>query len=267
VTTVELPIPPVEMRALVGGRGVEDYENPTGEAVYPYLPAGAYQAVFDFGSGCGRVARQLMLQSSPPERYVGIDLHLGMTQWCQRNLQPAASGFVFHHHDVFNPGFNPDPDKPRHLPFPVESNDFSLVNAWSVFTHLPQPQTEFYMAEVARILREDGYVHMTAFLFEKSGFPMMQDAQNALYINLDDPTNAVIYDRQWLLGLADSVGLKVTWVQPPSLRGFQWHLVLRHNSASDSAVELPEDLAPTGRQPPPLTSQAPHLIGVEDEPR
>ena len=46
------------------------------------------------------------------------------------------------------------------------------------------------------MLRDGGIAVTTFFLFDKAGFPMMQEFQNAPYINLDDPTNAVIFDRE-----------------------------------------------------------------------
>jgi SAM-dependent methyltransferase len=83
-SSAEIPIPPLELRELVGLPDASFYDNPTGELVYPYLPAKAYASVFDFGCGCGRVARQLMLQHPRPQRYLGIDLHRGMIAWCGR---------------------------------------------------------------------------------------------------------------------------------------------------------------------------------------
>jgi 16S rRNA G1207 methylase RsmC len=65
------------MRELVGPTDPTEFDNPSGNLVYPYLPADAYEAVLDFGCGCGRVARQLIQQSRPPQRYLGIDLHRG----------------------------------------------------------------------------------------------------------------------------------------------------------------------------------------------
>lgn len=85
------------------------YDNPSGSLTYPYLPPTAYEAVFDFGCGCGRVARRLMLQRRRPSRYVGIDLHAGMINWCRKNLAPQAPEFTFLHHDVYNVHFNPGP--------------------------------------------------------------------------------------------------------------------------------------------------------------
>jgi SAM-dependent methyltransferase len=247
----EVPIPPLELRELVGLTDPNYYDNPTGELIYPYLPAHSYERVFDFGCGCGRVARQLMLQKARPRRYLGIDIHRGMIAWCREHLTPLAPNFEFRHHDVFSPGLNPT-GSARVAPLPAEDGEFSLVQAWSIFTHLTQEQAEHYLREVARILRPDGLLHSTWFLFDKRYFPMMQDFQNTLFINDIDPTNAVIYDREWLPEAARSAGLLITEAFAPKVRGFQWTLVLTPPRAGVAEIELPEDEAPFGREPPPL---------------
>jgi hypothetical protein len=45
-------------------------------------------------------------------RYIGFDLHEGMIQWCKQEISSRAANFEFHHHDIYNAGFNPDPEKP-----------------------------------------------------------------------------------------------------------------------------------------------------------
>lgn len=251
--TQEIPIPPYGMRQFVGPTDPKLFDNPTGRLVFPYVPAEAYEQFFDFGCGCGRIARQLIQQRQPPSRYVGIDLHRGMIEWCKANLQPFAPRFEFYHHDVVNVGFNPGAEKAPFLPFPVEDDQFTLVNAWSVFTHLVEPAARHYFAEVARVLRKpDGIFHSTWFLFDKTDYPMMQEFQNALYINEIDPTNAVIFDKAWVRTMANEVGLTITWVKPPSVRGFQWVMLMRPTGDGIEEVEFPEDKAPAGIMRPPV---------------
>lgn len=48
---------------------------------------------------------------------------------------------------------------------------------------------------------------------------MMHDFQNTLYINIEDPTNATIFDRQWLQLSLRNLGLVVVRVVQPELRG------------------------------------------------
>jgi 2-polyprenyl-3-methyl-5-hydroxy-6-metoxy-1,4-benzoquinol methylase len=241
-----LPLPPDEMRALVTTAGVNHFDNPTRKPIFSDIPLHQYETVFDFGCGCGRLARQLLQQIPSPRKYVGIDLHLGMIKWCQENLQPRATGFEFIHHDVNEIVFNPGENKARVLPFPVQDSSFKLVIAASVFTHLLEEQTEYYLKEVARILDPNGVFVSTWFLFDKRYFPMMQDFQNALFINLTHPANAVVVDANWLQQIVKEVGLKIVQVYLPPIRGFQWQVHMVPRNSDRVEVDFPEDSAPFG---------------------
>lgn len=245
-----LPMPPFAMRELVGPTAERDFDNPTGAIPIPGITEEESKSIFDFGCGCGRLARQLLQMASPPDRYVGIDVHRGMISWCRKHLEPLNPGFRFHHHNVYNRLFNPKA-KARVAPFPVDQERFRSVVAWSVFTHLLQDEVEFYLREIARSLARSGILVSTWFLFDRSDFPMLQDFQAALYINPDDPTNAVIFDRQWLQQLTKDVGLTITVVKPPAIRGYQWEIHMRPSESGMQEVAFPPDRAPIGSLPPP----------------
>lgn len=247
----EIPLPPMDMRVLVGPTAKEAFDNPSGELIFPGLPETAWEKVLDFGCGCGRLARQLLQQRPRPREYVGIDLHRGMIRWCETNLTPHDPGFRFVHQDIFNPGFNPEGTLTV-ANFPVPDHSVSLVLAWSVFTHLLEDHVVFYLKEMSRVLQPQGWAILTCFLFEKKAFPMMQDFQNALYINLQDPSNAVILDRDWFRSQLRSAGLVPVEVKPPTIRGFQWVIRLRPAASGAEEVDFPEDRAPFGSQPSPL---------------
>ena len=253
----ELPVPPREMRALVGPTDVAAFDNPSGGLVFPYLDASVYRSVFDFGCGCGRVARQLIQQQERPQRYVGVDLHAGMIRWCQEQLTPRAPEFEFVHHDVFDDSFNPGDGTPRFAPFPVRDGEFTLVNAISVFTHLTEEQAPHYMREAARILADDGVVHASFFLLDKRTFPFMQAHTNALYVSWEHPSAAVVFDRGWVMASARAAGLTVVAAHPPSIRGYQWILEMRRSRPGLSEIELPPDSAPLGEVTiPPMPPDA-----------
>ena len=188
-----------------------------------------------------------------------------MVQWCQENLAPHTEGFEFIHHDVYSPCLNPDPLRPWVAPLPVDDGICTLIEATSVFTHLVEGQTEHYLDEVVRVLAPNGRLISTWFLFEKDGFPYMQDSQNALYINDRDPTNAVAYDRTWLQAALASRGLMIAQAQPPAVRGFHWHLDIVQATAGAAPFELPEDTAPPGRRPPPLLRQGADRFGLDGD--
>jgi SAM-dependent methyltransferase len=216
----ELPLPPYELREIVGPTDPAEFDNPSGGLVYPDLGPDAHRRVFDFGCGCGRIARQLLQQDSPPERYVGVDLHRKLVAWCADNLEPHAESFQFHHHDVFNATFNPGRSKPPTAPFPVPDGEFTLVNAWSVFTHLVQSQVAHYLGECSRLLAPGGVLQASFFLFDKREFAMLGSAQQALYGDDRDPTAAAIFDRAWVLEQIRAAGLTLRAAKPPKLRGY-----------------------------------------------
>lgn len=242
--TDELPFPPLKMREAVGPTDLSAFDNPDGAPIFPQIPAAAFESVFDFGCGCGRLARQLIQQQPRPQRYLGIDLHGPLVEWCGQNLAPHAPGFEFRHHDVHYPSWNPGEGKPETAPFPAADASHSLVLAYSVFTHLTQAHAEYYLGEVKRVLAPGGAFFSTWFLFDKLLFPMMQEFQNALYINELNPANAVIFDREWLVDAARRNGLAIVDAEPPEVRGFQWHLLLTAAGDGVEEVELPPDEAP-----------------------
>jgi SAM-dependent methyltransferase len=241
-----LPMPPLEMRVLVGPTDESFFENPGGKQIFEGLvPAVCYESVLDIGSGCGRLARQLMLQNPRPHRYLGFDPHRGMVQWCQQHLTLAAPSFEFVHQDIDCP-FNPGSDKPQILPFPAAA-PATLMIATSVYTHLFADQTLFYLTETRRLLAPGGRAVTTWFLFDKRYFPFMQESQNELFINRFDPWNAVIYDRAWLLATIAACSLRLVRAVPPAVRGHQWMLVLARDDDDQPPVSLPDhDDAPFG---------------------
>jgi SAM-dependent methyltransferase len=248
------------MRALVGPTEESAFDNPSGDPVYPNLPA---ERVLDFGCGCGRVARRMIQQREQPERYLGIDLHRGMIEWCRENLAPHAPQFRFEHHDVYNPGFNPHA-APYFQTLPAEDSSFSLVVAISVFTHVLQDEVPRYLREVSRVLEPGGAFIGTWFTFERGDFPMLQEFQHALYINLQDPTNAVIFDRPWIRAMAAEAGLVMTKITPPPIRGYHWQVEMRHAESGAVEAEWPPDDALPSAAPPPEAPREAHKIGLLD---
>jgi len=243
------PLPPHELRVLVGPTDDQYYDNPTRAPMYN-LPAAAFDFVLDWGCGCGRLARRMLQQEAPPRRYLGVDLHRGMVRWCREHLAPCAPGFEFVHHDVYNVGLNPH-GAAEALPLPAPDRAVSFFIAVSVFTHVLEPAAAFYLGELARVLRPNGVAMTTWFLFDKVDFPMMQESQNTLFINDVDPTNAVIYDRGFLRRTLREKGLAIWRVEQPDVRGFQWRVWLAPLGERPE-VELPADAAAPGVRRAPL---------------
>jgi SAM-dependent methyltransferase len=238
------PLPPPHFRRLVTTNDAVFELANSSALIDPYLTdPRQYRAVFDFGCGCGRIARQLLVQNPRPKRYLGIDIHSGMVKWCRNALSPLDPAFQFQHHDVWNLGIAPENKRQSTAPFPAGAREFSYVIAHSVFTHIYKEQTEFYLGEISRILAEDGIARTTWFLFDPLTFPMLFEHQVCLYVNEIDPTNAVIYDWAWMLRTVRSRGLKVVHTEPPTVRGHQWNVHLALRTRENEPDAFPEDRA------------------------
>lgn len=212
---------------MVGPTDPADFDNPSGTPIYAGygIPLSSYATVFDFGCGCGRLARCLLQQVPRPTRYVGIDVHEGLIEWCRNNLSPVDPRFQFLHHDVYSPYYAPGNSLRLALPFPVDVATVSLVIAHSVFTHLTKNQAEYYLSEIARILAPEGLAFTSWFFFDRASFPFLPDVY-CLYTSEADFGQAVLFDREWFIATLRNVGLGVLSTQPPMVAGHQWTVFL-----------------------------------------
>lgn len=230
---IDIPIPPLELRRMVGPTDPEDFDNPSGSPIYVEfnLPLELYDTVFDFGCGCGRLARRLLQQTPRPRRYIGVDPHRGMIDWCKNNLSPVNDNFQFFHHDVYSPGYAPQNSLRLAEPFPAEDQSVSLFIAHSVFTHLCRQQTEYYLSELRRVLKPNGVAFTSWFFFDNASFPFLREGPFCLYTSEEDFSQAVIYDRQWFLDAVQYRNLAVSRTIPPGIAGHQWMVFLGHRTA------------------------------------
>ena len=241
-----IPMPPLELRRMVGPTDPEAFDNPSSEPIYAGygLPVDVYESVFDFGCGCGRVARQLLQQNPRPRRYVGIDVHRGMIDWCKQHLSPRDPNFEFFHHDVYAPGYAPGNSLQLAQPFPGQDGQFSLLIAHSVFTHLFRRQTEYYLRKVARVLKPKGVAFTSWFFFDRYSFPFLVDGPVCLFTGEINPAEAVIYDRQWFINTVRRLGLGVRSTRLPVVAGHQWYVFLvRRNLDMVDQFPLEEEAA------------------------
>jgi hypothetical protein len=149
-----------------------------------------------------------------------------MIEWCQGNLTPLNPAFQFMHHDVYSLSLAPENSPRRTLPIPAADSSFTLVIAYSVFTHLLQEQTRFYLRELRRVMRSDGILYSTWFFFYRQDFPVLAEYQNTLFVNEIDPTQAVYYDYNWFLSAANTAGLHPKSFIPPTTKNFQWCVLM-----------------------------------------
>ena len=99
--------------------------------------------ILDFGCGCGRTLRWLLLRH-PNSEFHGVDVDLEAIKWCTKHLKPGR----FQATSPFPP-----------LPFP--NNHFDIVYSISVFTHLDECMQDVWLSELSRVLKPDGVLVLT----------------------------------------------------------------------------------------------------------
>jgi SAM-dependent methyltransferase len=98
--------------------------------------------LLDFGCGCGRIARHIP-RLLPQARVSGIDIDASAVAWCAGHLEGDWQVSA------------PDP------PSDLAPGSFDVIYAVSVFTHLPEERQRRWIAELHRLLREDGLLIVT----------------------------------------------------------------------------------------------------------
>jgi SAM-dependent methyltransferase len=141
-----LPLPPPLLRVQVMGSSNPEAFLAQGRRAAQIIadvvgrsgrPMEELEAVLDFGCGSGRVMRRWVDLAGP--QLFGSDYNPQLVSWCKANL-PFAS-------------FEVNKLEP---PLPFEDEQFDLVYALSVFTHLDESLQHDWIAELHRVLRPGG---------------------------------------------------------------------------------------------------------------
>lgn len=146
-----IPVPPADLRVMVGGTADTDWFLSFGELMFATISdmlqrhdmkPSSLTRVLEFGCGCGRVLRQWHGVTGPEIH--GSDYNPRMVNWCREHLT-----FCRIEHNGLAP------------PLPYPDSVFDFCYAISVFTHLPQDLQQEWMRELSRVLVPGGCLLIT----------------------------------------------------------------------------------------------------------
>ena len=173
--------------------------------------------VLEIGCGVGRMAVALTRWLEPPAVYEGFDTVASSIDWCQNHISRRYGHFHFQHIDVRNTFYNPTGQLSAHeLRFPFDDRRFDVVIATSVFTHLQPSSTLRYLSESRRVLRPNGRLFATWFMWrdesntsEHAAVLFPHDLGHHKVASLENPEAVIAFTEEYVFHAYESVGLRI----------------------------------------------------------
>ncbi len=121
--------------------------------------------VLDVGCGVGRMAVPLSSFMTSGS-YVGIDVSADAIELCRKRVK--RENFKFVHANLYNSLYNKSGQQAVDYRFPFPDRSFDFIVLCSVFTHMLRDEVEHYLAEIARVMRDDATCFITWFVIDSS---------------------------------------------------------------------------------------------------
>ena len=150
----EIPPPPPEhLQLRVVGEYIDRFVTSGTRSVTEFVAAlkgvGVNVAdchrILDFGVGCGRVLRRFA-ETYPHAGFVGVDIDAEAIAWLDANYSPRFGQFAA---------------APHRPPLDMAGDQFDLIYAISVFTHLDEEMQFAWLSELHRLAKPGGHLLLT----------------------------------------------------------------------------------------------------------
>lgn len=154
--------------------------------------------ILDFGCGQGRLVNAMEYAASPFKSYCGVDTSKRSVDWCEKHLR-YSNKYRFIHLPAYNEMYNKEAKGLRKLPF--EESKFDLIFLNSVFSHMMSDDIEFYLKEFHRVLKDDGFVYITAFI--ESNVPEVEENPDNYISKTTGALHRVRYEKMYFTKLIE----------------------------------------------------------------
>ena len=203
--------------------------------------------VLDIGCGCGRTAqvlRDAYWRNRPffAGTYIGVDVDGEAIAWCTDHF--PSDRFRFHRLDMFSSVYNPT-GATQQPDLPVDPASVDLVLCLSLFTHLLEPDVNYYLRQIRRVLRPGGAAYVTFFCIDHlrdslgGRFTFRHRRGQALIESPEYPEAAVAYEEGFLRDMMSEVGFDEITIEPaePEIEAIQTSIIMRQSGLPKASSE------------------------------
>jgi SAM-dependent methyltransferase len=159
---------PIDLMLLTGG-GPETFAQISDSHQYllkRWIDLKPSDNVLEIGCGIGRDAIPVS-EFLTSGRYTGIDIIKPSIDWCTSTIGAKHINVTFIHFDVKDQLHNSEGVlDARNVILPMPDGSVDKIFLFSVFTHMLRPEIEHYLNEFRRVIRPDGRIYATTFLFD-----------------------------------------------------------------------------------------------------
>jgi ubiquinone/menaquinone biosynthesis C-methylase UbiE len=193
--------------------------------------------ILDIGCGIGRIAIPLTTFLNKNGHYDGFDIVKNGIEWCKKNITSKFPNFEFLYVPLSNDLYNLNTTSRSALfKYPYDDSKYDLVIATSVFTHMMPEDTENYIREIYRVLKQGGKCYCTFFLLNNASVTSMNENPDFCFpykygdyslMNNKVKEANVAYEETYIQNLFVSYGFSVSKVSYGS-----WSGISRTNSTN-----------------------------------